>query len=200
MIEFNRRRIYEYRRDALLSTPYLPTDRPGPPSIAGRLWNDGPHFPAPARIFLPAPNGKGTGSWTALAREAFTAHFNRWRAVTPLLRGEPIAVDIAIGRKASGVFDVDNLAQRVLRAFRESAPDLPSPPAYRAYRRHGDDDAIVVGLHSVRRAEHLRRLLHGSPLAVCGIRPHPDGPVYRRRPADDGIYERLRTLDVGAFS
>jgi len=200
MIEFNRDRIHEYKRDALLSTPYLPTDRPGPPSIAGRLWNDEKHFPAPAQIFLPAPNGEGADIWTAVARDAFQAHFRSWTPIGPLLRDEPVALDIAIGRKASGGCDVDNLAHRVLRAFRESAADLPRPPAYRAYRRHGDDEAVVVGLHSVRRAENLRNLLGGSSRALADIRPHPDGPVYRRRPADDEIYERLRTLDVGAFS
>jgi hypothetical protein len=198
MIEFDRRLIYGYRRDALLSMPYQPTDRPGPPSIAGRLWNDAPHFPGPARIFLPAPNGKGTGSWTAVAREAFTAHFNHWHPLTPLLRDEPVVLDIAIGRVAEDSFDVDNLAQRVLRAFRESAPELPSPSAYRVYRRHGDDEAVAVGLHSVRRAAHLRHLLAGSPLALSGIRPHPDGPVYRRRPIDDQIYERVQALGVAA--
>lgn len=193
LIGFNRRRIYEYKREELLSTPYLPTDRPGAASLAGRLWNDDAHFPAPARIFLPARSGRGAKSWMAAARDTFVAAFDYWGTL-PLLRDEPVAVDLAIGHRASGGCDIDNLAHRVLRAFRESAPNLPSPPCYRAYRRHGDDDSIVVGLHSVRRAESLRRLLCGNPLAASGLRPHPDGPVYRRRPADDEIYEQVQAI------
>jgi hypothetical protein len=199
MIEFDRRHIREHKRTSLLSTPYLPTDRPGPPSLAGRLWNDVKHFPSPARIYLPAPMREGgRGSWTATAREAFAAHFGHWREVIPLLQDEPVALDIAIGKEADGSFDVDNLAARVLRAFRESAPRLPSPPAYRVYRRHGDDGAVVVALHTVHRAANLRYFLGGSPLAICGLQPDPDGPVYRRRPMDDQTYESAQALGLAA--
>lgn len=198
MIEVDHRQIREHKRASLLSMPYLPTDRPGPPSLAGRLWNDVRHFPSPARIYLPAPTREGQGSWTAIAREAFASHFGHWREVTPLLQDEPAALDIAIGTKAADSFDVDNLAARVLRALRESVPGLPGPPAYRVYRRHGDDDAVVVTLHAVRRAANLRLFLAGSPLATCGLQPDADGPVYRCRPIDNQLYEAVQKLDLAA--
>jgi hypothetical protein len=142
LIELDRRQIREHKVASLLSRPYLPTDRPGPPSLAGRLWNDRKHFSAPERIFLPAVQGSGSaGSWTSTARKAFKEHFRSWPFVISLLREEPVALDIAIGRAAGGSFDVDNLAERVLRAFREVVPELPSPSSYRVYRRHGDDGA-----------------------------------------------------------
>jgi hypothetical protein len=198
MIKFNQDLIREHRRDAQLSRPYVPTDRPGPPSLGGRIWIDGPGLPHPARIFLPAPNG--SGSWATDARKAFAAHLNHWWPLTAPLRDEPVALDIAIGHRASGGSDVDNLAHRVIRAFLESAADLPTPLAYRAYRRHGDDEAIVVQFHAARRAQNLRRLLSGSSFAASGLHPDPDGPVYRRRPLDDEAYKQLRALDVGTFS
>jgi hypothetical protein len=115
-----------------------------------------------------------------------------------LLRNELVALDIAIGQATGGSFDVDNLAERVLKAFRDAAAELPSPSSYRVYRRHGDDDAVVVGLHSPRRAANLRYFLAGSPLVACGLRPDPDGPVYRCRPTDDQFYESIRALGVAA--
>lgn len=197
--EFNLQRLREHKVASLLSRPFLATDRPGPPSLAGRFWNDRMPLPAPGRIHLPAARGGGAaGSWTALACKAFGEHFESWPYVIPLLRDEPIALDIAIGQAAGGSFDVDNLAERVLRAFSEADPDLASPCSYRVYRRHGDDDAVVVGLHAPRRAAGLRDLLSGSSLAVSGLRPDPDGPVYRRRPTDDQLYENVRALGLAA--
>lgn len=193
LIEMDEWRIREHELRALLATPYSPTDRPGPPSLAGRLWNDHAHLGGPACIVLPAPHG-GEGSWTDRARQACDTHFERWPGLVSVLGTEPVALDIAIGGAAADVFDVDNLARRVLRALRDRALGLPSPSAYRAYRRHGDDDSVVVRLHAASRANDLRWLLGGSALVLCGVRPDPDVPAHRRRSIDDEMYERMRVL------
>jgi hypothetical protein len=198
LAQFDRRRIREHRRASLLAMPYTPVDRPGLPSLAGRLWNDNKRVPAPSRIYLPAPRGNGAASdsWTRIAREGFANHLAQWREIVPVLEDAPIALDIAIGQDGAGSFDVDNLAARVIRAFQATAPGVPSPTAYRVYRRHGENGAVVVSLHSTRRAANLRTFLAGSPLALAALRPDPDGPVYRRRPIDDRIYRQVRAEDV----
>lgn len=195
LIEINERRIKEHELKVVFATPYLPTDRPGPPSVAGHLWNDHPHLGGPACIVLPAPD-RGGGSWTRIAREACDAHFARWPRLMSLLETEHVALDIALDQAAAHTFDVDNLARRVLSAFRDSARALPSPSGYRVYRRQGDDDSVVVRLHPARRANDLRWLLGGSPLGLLGIRPDPDAPVHRRRPIDDEVLEGVRTIGL----
>jgi hypothetical protein len=105
-------------------------------------------------------------------------------------------LDIAIGQDGARSFDVDNLAARVIRAFQSAAPGLPNPTAYRVYRRHGEDDAVMVSLHHTRRAANLRVLLAGSPLALSALRPDRDAPVFRRRSIDDQIYREVRALDA----
>ena len=106
-------------------------------------------------------------------------------------------LDIAIGQEGWECFDIDNLAHRVTAALRAATPQLETPGSYRVYRRHGVDDAVVVTLHSEKRADRLRALLNGGWFAVMGLRPDREGPVYRRRPSvDDEIYEEIHPLAV----
>lgn len=192
MIDFNRELIREWKRDEFLSHPYSSSDRPGAPNIAGRVCLEHPHIPQPARVVLPGAKRDSGGSWTASARDAFGEHIGHWWPLTAPLSDIPVALDIAVGRRASGGFDIDNLAFRVLRAFLEAVPECsPIPPAYRAYRWHGGEDAVVIRFQSVERARQLRLLLSGSSLAASGLRPHPEGPVYRRRPSDEAVFERM---------
>jgi hypothetical protein len=170
MIGFNRELIREWKRDVFLCQPYSPADRPGAPNIAARVWVEHPHIPRPDRVVLPGAGRDIGRSWTAAARDAFRQHISHWWPLTAPLRDVPVAVDIAIGRRASGGFDVDNLAYRVLRAFLEAAPrGHPTPPCYRVYRWHGDEDAVVIQFRSVERARQLRRLLGGSPWLLPGF-------------------------------
>lgn len=193
LIEFDRKRIREYELNALLGTPFLPIDRPGPPSIQGRLWNDRPHLGGPPCFVIPAPS-RGSGSWSEIVRKACLDHLENWRIDPSLLQAKPVAFDIAIGREAAGVFDVDNLAHRVLRGFREVVPSLPNPSSFRVYRRHGADDAVVVRLHSARRANDLRWLLVEGWGATSGLRPDMDATSHRRRSSDDEMYQEIQKI------
>lgn len=195
MIEFNGREVREMRLARLLSEPFLPADRPGELTVQGKLSLDQSPFPRATRLHLPAPATGRTGSWTAIAAGAVADHFSRWPWVSELLAGAPMMLDIAIGRNGWECFDVDNLAHRVTAALRAAAPRLGTPGSYRVYRRHGVDDAVVLTLHSEKRADHLRALLNGGWLAAMGLRPDREAPVYRRRPSvDDEMYEEIRGL------
>jgi hypothetical protein len=195
MIELNKRQIREIRVAQLLSEPFLSSDRPGEQTVQGKLSLDGSAFPRSTRIYLPVPAAGHPGSWTAIATGAAADHFARWPWVFEALAGEPVMLDIAIGREGWECFDIDNLAHRVIAALRIAAPQLGSPGSYRVYRRHGVDDAVVVALHSEKRANRLRALLNGRWFAAMGLRPDRDGPVYRRRPSvDEEMYNEIRGL------
>jgi hypothetical protein len=197
MIEIYGRDVRETRLARLLSEPFLPADRPGEPTVQGRLSLDNNGFPRATRIFLPAPAAGRTGSWTTIATDAFADHFARWPWVSEVLVGEPVMLDIAIGRDGWACFDIDNLAHRVTAALRAAAPRSGISGSYRVYRRHGMDDAVVVTLHSERRADRLRGLLNGGWSAAMDLQPDRYGPVYRRRPSvDDEIYEGIRNLEI----
>lgn len=195
MTSFYERQVREYELRTLLSAPYSPSDRPGDPSIQGRLWNDAPHLGGPASIVIPAPDGGGD-SWTAIAQRTCEAHFSRWPFLSELLATSPVALDIAIGNNGAERFDVDNLARRVLSALSRAAPGLHPPDGYRVYRRIGDDHAVVLRLHDPRRAEELRLLMSGSPLALIGLRPDADAMVHRRRPGDARMFAEISAMST----
>jgi hypothetical protein len=195
MIEFNEREMREMRLARLLGEPFLPPDRPGELTVQGKLSLDHSAFPRPTRIYLPAPARGRSGSWTDIAFEAVADHFGRWPGVSKVLVGESVMLDIAVGQDGWECFDIDNLAHRVISALRAAAPHLGTAGSYRAYRRHGVDDAVVVTLHSEKRADRLRGLLNGGWSAAMDLLPDHKGPVYRRRPwVDDEIYEEIRSL------
>jgi hypothetical protein len=197
MIEFNRSEMREMRLARLLSQPFLPTDRPGEQTVQGRLSFDHSAFPRPTQIYLPAPAAGRAGSWTDIASEAVANHFARWPGISEILAGEPVMLDIAVGRDGWECFDIDNLAHRVIEALRAATPQLGAPGSYRAYRCHGVDDSVVVTLHSEKRADRLRDLLNGGWSAAMDLLPDREGPVYRRRPSvDDKMYEEIRSLAV----
>jgi hypothetical protein len=190
LIELGERQIREYERGLVLNAPFSPIDRPGPVSIRGRCWNEYPHFVGPGRIVIPAPDGGGRGSWTQLATATISAHIERWFHLPSLLMGEPVALDIAIGQKAANCFDLDNLAQRILKAFRQVLPGCPHA-SYRAYRREGDDESVVVHLHDPWQMNDLRQLLNARGMALWSVRPDPDAHVRRTQSTDEKAYAKF---------
>lgn len=190
---FYARQVREYELRTLLLAPYSPSDRPGDPSLQGRLWNDAPHLGGPASVVISAPDGGGE-SWTAIAKRAFETNFSRWPFLGELLAGSPVALDIAVGANGADHFDVDNLARRVLSALSRVAPDLHPPAGIRVYRRTGDDHSVVVRFHDPGRADALRMLMSGSPLALIGLRPDANAITRRRRPDDERMFDEIRTM------
>lgn len=194
LVEHNEWMVSRLRRQKLLSCPYEPHDRPGALSLAGRIWAERPPLSRPARVFVPAPDG-GEGSWSAKARTSVRHHFEQWDLVSSGIYDEPVSLDIAIGMAPRNRFDVDNLASRVLKAFRAEAPSL-RVSSLRAFRTAAFADLVIVRLHPERRAGALRSLLGAYPMGVFEVRPEEDAPAHRRKATDERVWAELKKTSL----
>lgn len=183
MIVYDENRVAERELHDLLEPSLTPFDRPGPLSLGGRAWMNFPRYRHPGRINLHVPRG-GSGSWTADVTRELTLHAETWDFIWQRVCGKRVALDIGVDSGCGAVFDLDNLAHRVVRAFR-SLPAGPTIGSYRVFRHAATNGGISVRLVPTELMVQLSRLFVQPRRLSWDFRPDPEQHPRRLRPKLD---------------
>lgn len=151
-------------------------DRPGPePAWLGEVDGESPadivELPdaGPGCFLLPAPalakTPAGQPSWDDVVLQRFERRrLEGWWTVR---FGGPLALDIALRGHAAPDADVDNVAKRIVAAFRSAfAPAEPQVDGYRAYRQVASTDDVRVRVMPIGRMLCLVRAMRRAETVI----------------------------------
>lgn len=197
LLQFDERCLRAHAVEEILGSAYSPADRPGPPSVASRIWSGFSDVERPNAVQLAVPRGE-PGSFRAVVRQKIQGHAERWAQPHALLGDSEISLDISVGEDSGCVFDLDNLAHRVTRAFAKVHPQLRIG-GYRVYRRSAPAGCLVIQIADARRAARLARLFVRPQIFGWQFHGDKDVAAYRRRPRIDALIAARGTEFAGCW-
>jgi hypothetical protein len=188
-VEMSERSLRRSLTDRVLGLPFGARDRPGSQPV-GLIDDDLPvriERSGPSAIWIETPRIGEEGSWRRVAEAQIRSHAETWRVLERVNR-RAVILDIAADGTAGAVFDLDNLARRVAKAFRAVHDRRFAVEGFRVYRRESPEPGVLVRLRSLSRAIELRRAL--GPMAPFALRPDSDRYSISRRNAVADFYAR----------